>query len=189
VAKTATKRIGREGGKRRAAGWTLLILGLLVAGVWVASGWWSVVSYGSQHRWAVRDRAISAERIEGDASFARRDGWTYAKADPAVVRQLRLDLEANGPGADYRVRRLTVPGLLVYVNQSNYFRTIEILRVDVWPIPLLLWTPAALLLRSGFLARRRANTNACAKCGYSLAGLTSDSPCPECGGAKERVTT
>ncbi|MDP1662524.1 MAG: hypothetical protein Q8L55_11485 [Phycisphaerales bacterium] len=49
---------------------------------------------------------------------------------------------------------------------------------------LLLWTPAALLLRSGILARRRAITGKCRSCGYDLAGLAGDSLCPECGKAK-----
>ena len=54
----------------------------------------------------------------------------------------------------------------------------------LWPIPLLLWTPAALLLRSGYRARRRAMTGRCSKCGYDLTGLGADAPCPECGKAK-----
>jgi hypothetical protein len=62
--------------------------------------------------------------------------------------------------------------------------------MPLWPIPLLLCTPAALLLRSASLARRRANTGACTKCGYSLSGLAADTPCPECGkGAQTRPPT
>jgi hypothetical protein len=53
--------------------------------------------------------------------------------------------------------------------------------VPIWFIALLLWAPAAILLRSGILARRHALKGMCGKCNYNLAGLTPDAPCPECG--------
>jgi len=53
------------------------------------------------------------------------------------------------------------------------------------------WMPAALSCFALFILRyfrRPSKSNCCGRCGYSLAGLTPDSPCPECGQAQPATT-
>ncbi len=170
--RVSQKKLGR---KRRVAGWTLLLLGLLVAGVW-----------GSSCRWYVQ-RA--------------RKGWdaTYTRGELFVIWTSEGDehfgsIGWNSPSerglrwkADFReylghdFAREARDCWVASYGTTGHARAWHIV---LWPLPLLLWTPAALLLRSGILARRRANTGMCAKCGYSLAGLVADAKCPECGRQK-----
>lgn len=157
-------KIGR---KRRAAGWMLLVLGVIVAGVWVASGWWVLV---------VRRDGAECTFGYGEAMFAT----TPMDSSTVFRRHSPMWVWGYGFGSNYGARRL---GLISIADDS--------LDVALWPVPPFLfatglaiinrWAPATLLLRSGLLARRRAMTGACAKCGYSLAGLAKDAPCPECG--------
>lgn len=172
------KSIGR---KRKAAGWTLLILGLLVAAVWLWSGW------GIRR---VRVGNFSAGCFQGhlhviwlavpptDSSGV--DQWTLA--EQASAKAVWMILDQTDEYA--RLPRLTFTG------KSDLALALEGMELDgplhelpAWPIPLLLWTPAAALLCSGYLARKRAITGMCKSCGYELAGLSSDAPCPECGRA------
>jgi len=149
------KRIGR---KRRAAGWTLLTLGVIVAGVWAASGWLRVEV----------DRRTFHVVVDS--------GLLTIQSGPPAGRERPFLSPSQLSEWSWRIRDL--------INEQR-----PEVRLALWPIPLLLWTPAALLLRSGTLAQRRANTNACAKCGYSLAGLADGAPCPECGRAETKPAT
>ncbi|MFT3687028.1 MAG: hypothetical protein QM783_19255 [Phycisphaerales bacterium] len=183
-------KIGR---KRRAAGWTLLVLGVLVAGVWVASRWLMFrAGFGS---WAqtITTQGIVIARFE---HAGPRDLFTF------VIRELgpndvQLRFVAAGVPAvqSYAFDKLesekkTDGWLFTWTDQVILSRTVDTgprrrdvhqLIVCIWPLPLLLWAPAAPLLWSGILARRRALSGVCLKCGYSLAGLGEGVACPECG--------
>jgi hypothetical protein len=173
-----TRAIGR---KRRTLGWVLLTLGVLVAGVWVASRWWIacwVCPGGHTTCWISSGHlATTSYRL----SYTQ-PGWKYiAPASPAQQGQWTLwhgwgsrTIVVNFTQRDFGILS-TNHYVVAGETQSRDFRLV------LWPIPLLLWTPAALLLRSGILARRRANKGACPRCGYSLTGLAEGAPCPECG--------
>jgi hypothetical protein len=172
------------GRRRVATGWTLLLLGLLVAGVWAASQrWWIVWMHGNPkaafiYRTWLAPGTVSINRFP---SFPQ----PYSSLESGRVNE-----DARPLHSWYRAMSEDELKLWFFQNASVYDLWVvayvqrgqqTVIKVLLWPIPLLLWTPATLLLRSGYLAQRRAKTNACAKCGYSLAGLAAEVPCPECG--------
>ena len=166
----------RPGRKRRTLGWTLLILGLLVAAVWVASGWCGI-GYGSADTWSSFHRGtVTVTQIEKRNTFIYPLGLS-GQSSGTLIPQWEWTGEGGDISSPLLVERRTI-GVAWYYRQLGLCR---VYGVVLWPIPLLLWIPAALLLRSGILARRRAVKGQCAKCGYSLAGLADGAACPECG--------
>lgn len=161
-------KLKNGGQKRRAAGWTLLVLGLLVAGLWVASGWWSFEELrGTTHLKIARGDVIVV-RYGGDGGVINPGPWARLQ----MWRHLLHTTLPPAPTTSWNLRTR------VWETGGTGEWAIEL---SFWPLPFLLWIPTALFLRSGILARRRANTGMCGKCGYSLAGLAHGTACPECG--------
>jgi hypothetical protein len=176
------KAIGR-GRKRRAAGWTLLALGLLVAGVWVTSRWYLAAHCGITRAVTITTGELSIVSVT-DPYPSHERGWAWRNRE-AMLAPVRWRWSA----AEIRTPKLIHFSGYVLASYAEYdfgpamlgtgiprppTATHAYLTFTLWPVPLLLWTPAALFLRSGILARRRANAGMCSKCGYSLAGLAAD---------------
>lgn len=153
-----------------------MALGLLVAGGWAASGWWDI-------RWWKGDAYFYS--LDGSIGMRFEKGSLAKLLDGELLSVERKDSYSLSWQATYSGWPVPTGRDLAVLAYGGASSNLWYIALAVWPIPLLLWTAAALLLRSGILARRRANTNACAKCGYSLAGLAAGAACPECGkGAK-----
>ncbi len=148
----------------------LLTLGLLVAALWVASGWWWLSYYTGES---------SLSLAKGRASIS--SGGLPVNAE----RSLTL-LPKKYRGLDWRVLadEPTWNGEIVAFRRDRAQRgTITAVEFMLWPLPLLLCTTGGLAVWSGRRARRRALEGHCPTCGYNLAGLNRDAGgvCPECG--------
>ena len=177
------RSIKRIGLGRRLAGLLLLILGLLVAGVWLGSAWYTALGSGSTTvDVAAGEVTMTTPNPFGNLAYSSFDPEVWQLIEPdgrrAAIRW-RVDLSqwAKTPTHDFWVY-----GSVEFPDSSEGTGIPTTIRAFVlWPIPFLLWIPAVLLVRSGIVARWRAVTGKCWSCGYDLAGTPRGAPCPECG--------
>jgi hypothetical protein len=137
---------------RKTIKWGGLALGLLLAGVWVRSQWVGDAYIVSGCQWGYDRGLLVFERYK---KTGPPDGYCTILTDSDTPRWRNLGWIDNA---------------------SFTHRT-----VPIWILlaPTLLATAAAWRLDA--LARRRARTGVCPKCGYDRAGLAASAVCPECG--------
>lgn len=148
-----------------AAGGSLLALGALAVALWVWSGWHELIRY-----------QLTAEGV----TFVKVVGGQVV-ASTSDALQLRASgrprwLTQDRSGCSWKWGYSYTSGVDTGLNA-----VLTTHAIPFWPLPLFVLFIGVRLFRSGIRARRRARSGSCAKCGYNLAGLAADAPCPECG--------
>jgi hypothetical protein len=145
---------------RRTLKWTAAAVTLLLAVLWIRSGWRSIDWNVGDGRGVFLSRGVFGISIFGPPT---RDGVTTTVS--------------------------TVTGWLSYPHPFKlrlwyfYDRTgnLHSYMTPVWvPTALMLLSTAA-LWRKDTLARRRARLDCCPKCNYDRTGIAAGTVCPECG--------
>ena len=140
---------------RKTIKWGGAVLGVLLAVVWIGSGWWEV------RWWGQNGSVISV----GQGRFEFGVGVLL----PNRYRGGNWHL---GP-EEYPFRWWFDWGQ----NSLGWW-----FEVPIWFPALISLALAATAFRLDTLARRRGRPGVCKACGYDLVGLAAGAVCPECGG-------
>lgn len=146
----------------RAARWAAITLAILAGFVWGTSLRYRAALVGSpfNRTWSFEGGAFVASWFsrghDGSLSGFGNPGWKLENRSVAVIHWLPRSVSAAAG-------------------------TLHTLVFPLWPLIVLFSMLAGWLART---QRRLRDPVACPACGYSLAGLAPDAPCPECGSGR-----
>lgn len=180
---TKPMRARRAGRKRRIAGVSLFVLGLVVAAIFIASRWWAAswkrATATGSFTVFVNSGVLGVYQAKGPV--ASRSGWTTWSWPPGY-RVLEWRLSTASDRADYEFAFDL--GVVFYGSSSVPIAGEppgRVIKVLLWPIALLACVAGTSMFCWGVRARTLAARAGCPDCGYNLAGLKPAAKCPECG--------
>lgn len=185
-------------GRRRIwSGWLLLIGGLMIAGIWVASG-----RYSYRRVWfhEFMNRSVRVEHGVFEVCTVDRRLWNRETTlvpdaltdlptfgEPLVVNEWTTpDGGWHWAGTLFGYAQMggrTLTGLVTVDTARPSFQGTTKFAMVLWPIPLGLLAAGGTLLWMGKKAAR-IGAGCCLACGYDLKGLATGKACPECGNVK-----
>jgi len=154
---------------RKTAKWGGAVVTVLLAVVWLGSGWY-LVRWGIAPGWAVFTEC-------GRCDVVYAPHFYNGHGAPSVERR-------EGPGASrgpapFRLGWRYFHGL--YGKPTDRGGQEEHWWVPHWPFVAIAAFVTVLGWGADFRASRRARLNCCPKCNYDRTGLAASTVCPECG--------
>ena len=181
--RATTSKKKTPGRKRRVAGWLLLVIGVLIAGVWGASGRWAVV-YSRSNGWVVIEDGVAS--LHWGEKLRPLPRWTITEHDGSWF----LTLFGFGTSHLNHVDHYSL-GILAFGYNSLPATGPTVrgsVQINLWPFALASLLGGGWLVWWGRRTKRRAMTGVCLKCGYDMQGLAAHGQCPECGSAHVSAT-
>ncbi len=162
-----------HGRNRILSGKVLVVVGVVLGTVMVASCWWPLVEGISRLGLGFHDGCVEIYYFEPPRqeviAFIK---WMYEQEPRRMTWWMDLpDSYVNAGLFAYHV---------VWFGGGG---TVALTSIVLWPPALLALVTGAALWRLGFVARGHWKNAlyVCPACGYARAGLAEAAPCPECG--------
>ena len=170
-----------HGRKRILGGKMLVVVGVVLAGVMVMTGW-RKVWYSGTH--------LTVGLVSGEVRV-----WFFESTSPVLNGIPHWTWHENSDALQWWLNRsrfdLNTGVAVGFAGRNSDGKLVLFCQVLLWPPAVLAVAAGAASWRLGFVARRRWKNahKACPVCGYVRAGLAESAPCPECGRAAGAINT